>query len=503
MASRAKKKRVLLFVVCYNAEAFIESVLDRIPADIWHTQAFDTEVLIIDDESADQTFYRALDFTRQHKDLKITVLHNPRNQGYGGNQKIGYHYAVQNGFDVVVLLHGDGQYPPEQIGQMVQPILDGDAEAVFGSRMINKADALKGKMPLYKWIGNQILTAFQNRILQAQLSEFHTGYRAYKVSSLAELPFAYNSDYYDFDTDIIIQFLQTGKRIVEIPIPTFYGKEISRVNGFVYGAMILGSSLRSRVVQMGIFYHPKYDYISRDVSPYSRKLGYPSSHEFAFQRIKPGTTVLDIGQGSSFMADGLKEQQVMVITIEQGVSSEFKRHVAQDIEAITENYNFKAHSEPVNTILLLDIIEHLKSPEKLLCALRESLSRDNPTVIITTANVAFAPIRFGLLIGNFNYNKRGILDFDHSRLFTFRSLRQMLGYIGYEIIEEKGIPAPYPLAVGDGKLARVLLAINSFLIHISKSLFSYQIGMVARPKPTLGHLLKDAQESGREKTEQL
>ena len=489
-------------MVCYNAEEFIESVLERIPIDIWQTHEFDIEVLIIDDESADQTFYRALDFTRRHQDLNITVLHNPRNQGYGGNQKIGYHYAIQNNFDAVVLLHGDGQYPPEQLDQMVQPILNGEADAVFGSRMINKSDALKGKMPLYKWVGNQILTSFQNRILHAQLSEFHTGYRAYKVSSLAELPLAYNSDYYDFDTDIIIQFLQTGKRIVEIPIPTYYGKEISRVNGFKYGAMILYSSLRSRVVQLGIFYHPKYDYVSRNESPYTGKLGYPSSHEFAFQRIEPHTTVLDIGNGSNFMVDELTAKEVRVITVEQGGPTELKRHVAQGIEAVIERYDFKEHAEPIDAVFLLDIIEHLKSPETLLCAIRERFSRDQPAVILTTANVAFAPIRFGLLFGNLNYNRRGILDFDHSRLFTFRSLRQTLLNMGYEILEEKGIPAPYPLAVGEGRLARLLLAINSFLIRISKSLFSYQIGMVARPKPTLSHLLKDAEESGREKTEQ-
>lgn len=502
MAAAAKKKRVLLFVVCYNAEEFIESVLERIPEDIWHPREFTTEVLIIDDESADQTFYRALDFTRRHQDLKITVLHNPHNQGYGGNQKIGYHYAIRNDFDVVVMLHGDGQYPPEYLGQMVQPILDGRAEAVFGSRMLHKSDALKGKMPLYKWIGNQILTSFQNWILNADLSEFHTGYRAYKVSTLAELPFAYNSDYYDFDTDIIIQFLQSGQRIVEIPIPTFYGKEISRVNGFAYGAMILSSSIRSRVVRLGIFYHPKFDYVSPNESPYTSKLGYPSSHEFASQYVSTGATILDIGNGSSFISDALAAKQVKVITVGRGHSSEIRRHVAQGIEAIIEHYDFRAQSEPVSTILLLDIIEHLKSPETLLCALREGFSRDKPIVIITTANVAFAPIRFGLLIGNFNYNRRGILDFDHSRLFTFRSLKQTLLNMGYEILEERGIPAPYPLAVGDGRLARMLLAVNSFLIHISKSLFSYQIGMIARPRPTLSHLLKDAEESGRKKTEQ-
>src|SRR5579859_2591372 len=101
------KKKALIFIVCYNAENFISSVLERIPEQIWSSPEFDAEVLIIDDQSADQTFQRARSFARSHQDLPITVLYNAKNQGYGGNQKIGYHYAIEHGFDVVVLLHGD------------------------------------------------------------------------------------------------------------------------------------------------------------------------------------------------------------------------------------------------------------------------------------------------------------------------------------------------------------------------------------------------------------
>jgi len=157
-------------------------------------------------------------------------------------------------------MHGDGQYPPEFINEIIQPIINEEADVVFGSRMIYKGDALKGNMPLYKWIGNQILTNFQNLILQSNLSEFHTGYRAYSVSTLASIPFMHNSNYFDFDTDIIIQLLDTNKRIKEIAIPTFYGDEISRVNGIKYAALIIRSSILSRFMHYGIFYHPKFDY---------------------------------------------------------------------------------------------------------------------------------------------------------------------------------------------------------------------------------------------------
>ena len=147
----------------------------------------------------------------------------PHESGLWGNQKLGYHYAIKHGFDVVVLLHGDGQYAPERLPEMLQPILDNQADVVFGSRMLNKADALRGGMPVYKWVGNQILTFLQNRMLKTKFAEFHTGYRAYSVPALASIPFQFNSNYFDFDTDIIIQMVDTEKRIVEIPIPTYYG----------------------------------------------------------------------------------------------------------------------------------------------------------------------------------------------------------------------------------------------------------------------------------------
>ena len=270
------QKKVLIFIVCFNAEHTIESVLNRIPVNIWSSQHYWTEILIIDDQSMDKTFQRSEEYRRKYPDRKITVLYNPQNLGYGGNQKVGYHYAVKYDFDIVVLLHGDGQYAPEYLNEMIAPIDEDDVDAVFGSRMQHRMKALKGKMPFYKWIGNQVLTFIQNRILHSRLSEFHSGYRAYRVATLKELPFQYNSDYFDFDTDIIIQLLDTGKKIREISIPTFYGNEICRVNGIRYAFKILCSCILSRLNRFGLYYHPKYDYIRDSNIIYKEKFGFSS-----------------------------------------------------------------------------------------------------------------------------------------------------------------------------------------------------------------------------------
>src|SRR6266545_3061053 len=204
----AHRLRLLIFVVAYEAETTLDTVLARIPESVFE---HDTEVLVIDDSSKDRTFEVGLRSSRNGRH-RTTVLYNRENQGYGGNQKLGYQYAIRHGFDAVVLLHGDGQYAPECIPALIAPLIDGSADAVFGSRMLVPGAARKGGMPLYKFVGNKILTFIQNRLLGSHLSEFHSGFRAYSVAALARIPFGYNSNVFHFDTEIIIQLMLAGER---------------------------------------------------------------------------------------------------------------------------------------------------------------------------------------------------------------------------------------------------------------------------------------------------
>jgi glycosyltransferase involved in cell wall biosynthesis len=177
------KPRLLVFIVAYNAERTIADVLTRIPREL--ADEYSVEVLVIDDSSGDTTFERGEEIRRSESlPFTLHVLYNPVNQGYGGNQKIGFHFAVERDFDFVALVHGDGQYAPECLPELVRPLADGQADAVFGSRMLEGGGALRGGMPLYKFVGNKILTTTQNRLLHAHLSEFHSGYRVYSVDAL-------------------------------------------------------------------------------------------------------------------------------------------------------------------------------------------------------------------------------------------------------------------------------------------------------------------------------
>jgi glycosyltransferase involved in cell wall biosynthesis len=235
--------KIGVLIVAYNAKDTLVRVLDRIPSDF--AQQIDS-ILVCDDASTDNTHQVGLEY-KSGSNLPLTIVRHEINLGYGGNQKTGYQWALEKNLDAVILLHGDGQYAPEYLPQMVEPIISGQADVVFGSRMITQGGARKGGMPLYKYVGNKILTYLQNRLAKVSLTEWHSGYRAYSVSALRKVNFLKNSDYFDFDSQIILQMIGARQRITEIEIPTFYGEEISRVNGVKYGLKILIHTLKFRL----------------------------------------------------------------------------------------------------------------------------------------------------------------------------------------------------------------------------------------------------------------
>ncbi len=489
-ASDQKRTRLLIFVVAYNAATTIQSVLTRIPEQVF--AEYDCEILIIDDQSTDATFEVATEHRLRNKHLNLTVLFNPENQGYGGNQKLGYRYAMDNGFDVVALLHGDGQYAPEMLPKLVAPVAAGEADAVFGSRMAEHGAARRGGMPLYKYVGNRILSMFQNAVTGLGLSEYHSGYRVYSVRALARLPFRFNTNDFHFDTEIIIQLWLARMHIREIPIPTYYGDEICRVNGIAYAMNVVRAMLLARLHGMQICYQRQYDIAGSDEERYPLKLGYPSSHTMAIDAVPSEARVLDIGCGNGRMGRELEKKGCVVSGIDGYVSTDqmLADFTCHDLNSGT----LPAQAGDFDVILMLDVIEHLDTDAifRLLDHLRNTCGPGWPRIIITTGNTAFGLIRLQLLRGAFNYGKRGILDMTHRHLFTFSSLRDVLVQSGFRIEEVRGVPAPFPAAIGDNALSRFMLVVNRFLIRLFPGVFSYQIFMRARPLATLEHLLESA-----------
>jgi glycosyltransferase involved in cell wall biosynthesis len=489
----------LIFIVAYHAEATVRNVLSRIPHSL--AEDYETEVLVIDDGSSDRTFERALAASGESAlPFPVTVLFNPVNQGYGGNQKIGYFYALRKGFDFVALLHGDGQYSPERLPELVRPLRDGRAGACFGSRMMTKGAALRGGMPIYKFLGNKILSWFENRMLRTAFTEFHSGYRVYSTAALKRIPFDLNTNDFHFDTEIIVQFVLAGLEIVEVPIPTYYGDEICRVNGLKYAWNVAVAVTKARLQELGLFYDPRFDCAKtgRGNEQYQLKLDYESPHSLALEAVTANSRVLDLGCAGGYMGSTLKKLKschvVGVDSCALDPSAEFDGFRQHDLNQGLPDVEMDAF----DYVLLLDIIEHLSSPELFVRQLRQGLKLSPEIkILVSTGNIGFVVTRFMLLIGQFNYGKRGILDHTHTRLFTFASLRRLFEQAGFHILETRGVPGPFPLAMGDNRFSRLLMRLNRLLISLSKGLFSYQIFMVLQPRPSLELLLKAAEEQSR------
>lgn len=490
-------KKLLIYIVAFNHEKFIEKVLNRIDKKIFNK--FETEILINDDHSTDNTLKKIKNYKNENENenYKINILSNPKNLGYGGNQKIGYHYAIKNKFDYVALLHGDGQYAPEVLENLIDEINKKNTMAVFGSRMITKGGALKGGMPVYKFIGNKILTFFQNIILSSNLSEFHSGYRVYKVEALNKIPFHLNANDYSFDTEIIIQFLFSNFKIAEYAIPTYYGEEISYVNGFYYAYRIMIESFKAKIQKYNLMYDPKYDVIPEE-NNYLLKDYFSSPHSETIKKIKNKSIVLDLGcNDGSLGAKLILKNQCYVIgsdSSEKHVKHKLSEFQICDLNIMLPNIDY----DKLDYIIILDVIEHLKSPEKFMVNLyNKILYNEKVKILISTPNISFFVIRFMLLFGSFNYGKKGILDRTHTRLFTFSTFEKLITASNFRIIEKKGIPPPYPLAIGKNLISRILLNINSFFIIILKSLFSYQIFLTIKPNTSLELLLKNAEKKAK------
>lgn len=231
-----ENNRVVVVMPAYNAEHTLERTYREIP------QAIVDQVVLVDDGSDDRT-------ARKAKELGLTVAVHPRNRGYGANQKTCYRLALEQGADIVVLLHPDYQYSPRLVTAMASMIASGHYQVVLGSRILG-GGALRGGMPLYKYVANRALTLIENLLLQSKLSEFHTGYRAFAREVLECLPWTENSDDFVFDNQILVQALERGFTIGEISCPTRYFPEASTIGFWAscrYGLGVLACATAYRL----------------------------------------------------------------------------------------------------------------------------------------------------------------------------------------------------------------------------------------------------------------
>jgi glycosyltransferase involved in cell wall biosynthesis len=237
-----KGKKIVAVLPAYNAAATLEITYNEIPMDLVD------EVILVDDASKDHTAELARKIGIQH------VIRHEKNKGYGGNQKTCYDKALEIGADIVIMLHPDYQYTPKLIPAMATIIGNDLYPVVFGSRILGKG-ALKGGMPMYKYIANRFLTLTQNILMNQKLSEYHTGYRAFSKEVLQRVKYHQNSDDFVFDNQMIAQICYAGFEIAEVTCPTKYFEEASSINfrrSSIYGLGVLSVSMGYFLQKLGI-----------------------------------------------------------------------------------------------------------------------------------------------------------------------------------------------------------------------------------------------------------
>jgi 2-polyprenyl-3-methyl-5-hydroxy-6-metoxy-1,4-benzoquinol methylase len=467
-----ENKRIGVLVVAYNAAATLAKVLDRIPAEL---RPDIEEVIVSDDHSQDSTYLVGLGY-QQQSDLPITLIRQPTNLGYGGNQKAGYNLAIEHGLDIVVMLHGDGQYAPESLPEILAPLLA--EEAVCGSRIMIKGAARKGGMPLYKYAGNRILSRFENAALGTHLSEFHSGYRAYSVGALKQLPFDQNSNGFNFDTQIIIQMHDAGMRIAEVPIPTYYGDEICYVDGLGYAADVTKDVITYRLQKAGFGDGSRIALTEE----YQLKPSEDSSHGRISKLLqcRPPSRILDLGCSSGLLSERLRLMGHHVTGVD-----------VNELEDVTERTNsfFRADlnegipsevGSGFDVVLAADVLEHVVNPGVLMSQVRDILS-PHGTALFCVPNIAHWYPRFRSTFGMFDYDQRGILDSTHLRFFTRHSLAKLVERRGFAIrrIEPVGLPLD---ALGvDGTKARSFRLLDRMLSNMWPTMFAYQFIVEATP----------------------
>jgi glycosyltransferase involved in cell wall biosynthesis len=469
--------RIGILVVAYNAESTLASVLDRVPEDF---RSRISKVFVCDDASRDSTHLVALGY-QQVSGLPLQIVRHSTNLGYGGNQKTGYRMAIDEDLDIIVMLHGDGQYAPECLPEIVAPLERGEADAVMGSRMMEPGAARRGGMPLYKYVGNRILTVFENKMLGTSLSEFHSGYRAYSVAALKGIPFESNSDGFNFDTQIIIQLVDAGRRIVEVPIPTYYGDEICYVDGVKYAKDVSADVVHYRLGKMG--------FSSGQLGAVGAEYGLKeadSSHAtiLRWMAARPAANVLDLGCSGGLLSERIRALGHRITGVDlleiDGIRDRVDEFIVANLdEGLPDEVRSGA---PYDVVLCADILEHVRFPERVLREAREWLAPGG-VLIASVPNFGHFYARTRTVLGLFDYDQRGVLDNGHVRFFTRRGLLSRVRNAGYSVVRQEttGLPLDVLTDGGQGMLRSALRLADRLLVAMRPTLFGYQFILMCEP----------------------
>jgi 2-polyprenyl-3-methyl-5-hydroxy-6-metoxy-1,4-benzoquinol methylase len=327
-------------------------------------------------------------------------------------------------------------------------------------------------MPLYKWLGNRVLTRAENKLLGTRLTEFHSGYRAYSVNALKALPLTHNHDGFDFDTQIIVQMIHAKMRIKEIPIPTYYGDEICYVNGMAYAKDVVKDVVEYKLAAKG-FGTP--DWVPSP-NEYEFKDGDGTSHAeiLAMMAKLPPSRVLDLGCSGGLLAERARAIGHTVVGVDFYEIPGVRDRVDEFYQADLSDGIPPEVGDGFDVIIAGDVIEHLAKPGKALAEMRQAL-RPGGQIMLSVPNFGHWYPRGRTTLGVFGYDRRGILDETHLRFFTRATLRRLVRNCGFDILEERSTGLPLgTIAENDGWQLKGIRAFDSAMVKLRPTLFGYQ-----------------------------
>ncbi len=472
--------RALVLIVAGEAGPDPEALLSRLVRRYrddprWH-------FLCVGDASSGSSARAAARWLEAQRSVDADVLRSPVSQGPGGHQKLGFRYAIEAGFDLVVQL--DGGQAAEELPSLFLEAFEGTGAGVL------LASGAGRPRPA----GGRLLDLLQGLITGQRLSGFAAGPRAYSSAFLRSIPFEINTNDRHFDTEVLLQAFNVGAAVEELEVPA---GETAGGRGLRHAAGALRATVAYRMHHFGMLCSLKYRQLGSE--RYRDKTWIPySSHAAALAIVRRAAprSLLDVGCGPGHVAKLCEAMGVRVTGIDRetplaGSLSDFHPWDLDRTPLPVDALDF-------DLVLMLDVIEHLTNPEEFLIALRNASQRpasaEPARLVITTPNVAFASIRLNLLLGRFNYAERGILDITHKRLFTRCSLCTTLEDCGYRIEQLGGIGAPFDAVMG-GRLGRFLGIVSSALARLWPSLFAFQFLVVCRPLPGVRQLLEESRRS--------
>jgi SAM-dependent methyltransferase len=361
---------------------------------------------------------------------------------------------------------------------------DPPVAAVFGARPRPRQEP-RGPMSLPRRLGNKVVSAIQARLLRSPVTDYHSGYRAYRTAALARLPFRHNGEGLQFDTEVAIQLQWKGERVVEVPVAAHSGGQLRGLQCVRYALQSIATVLRAGANRIYLVYHPKFDL--EDRTDYAFKEAPTSVHQAVLRRRWPlETAVLEMGAGHGRVAAALHARGLRVVAVDhQKPDQSFPfLYLEHDLDRPFAATVKQQLGGAVDCVVALDVIEHLGRPEAGLQEIREVLVPGG-RLLASTGNIAFWPLRLMLLLGQFNYGKKGILDRTHTRLFSVRSFCRTIEGEGFRVRSVRGFGPPIEDMVGRSAPLRALDRLASWLARVWPSLFAYQFLVEADVGPRL------------------